>query len=200
MLEAGIAPSTLFGPMAHVDSEKFHEVMTCFYLAAQSAGHAEAGAVFERAMLAIASSLPNVPPGSMHAPTLHLCQSQLPSVPATAFCASPHPPSPTRRVESGRAETEARPSNLLTLAAETAPPAVLAEQEQHGATDAISPSSFPEFIGYDSKRVVLELRRRYPRACIEILREGMKLRGVKNDRIVVVVDGRGDIVAAPRVG
>ena len=73
---------------------------------------------------------------------------------------------------------------------------------QHSATDAISPSSFPEFIGYDSKRVVLELRRRYPRACIEILREGMKmkLRGVKNDRIVVVVDGRGDIVAAPRVG
>jgi hypothetical protein len=48
--------------------------------------------------------------------------------------------------------------------------------------------------------VVLELRRRYPRACIEILREGMKLRGVKNDRIVVVVDGRGEIVAAPRVG
>jgi hypothetical protein len=33
-----------------------------------------------------------------------------------------------------------------------------------------------------------------------MLREGEKQRGVRADRITIVVDAQGDVVAAPRVG
>jgi hypothetical protein len=205
---AGLPPHTLFGPMAHVDSEKFHEVMTCFYLAAQAAGDAEAGAVFEKSMYAIASSLHNSPPGGMHAPTLQLSQSQLPSVPAATS-----PLTTTHCLANCHHATDEKSSSLRALAAETVQPVVLSQHAsaarvQLGATDAkatgtsplISPSFFPEFVGFDSKRVAELLRRRYPQANIEILLEGTKQRGVHGDRIVIVVDKHGDIVAAPRVG
>ena len=60
--------------MAHVDSEKFHEVMTCFYIAAQSAGDEQSGATFEKCMHAIASALPNKTDGGLHMPTVQLLQ------------------------------------------------------------------------------------------------------------------------------
>ena len=54
--------------------------------------------------------------------------------------------------------------------------------------------------GLDCKRVRVELQRLHPRATIDMLREGEKQRGVRADRITIVVDAKGDVVAAPRVG
>jgi hypothetical protein len=184
------------------------EAMTCFYLAAQSAGDTGAGAVFEKSMYAIASSLPSPPPGGMHGPTLQLCHAQLSSV----LTAASHV-TPTHCVANCHHATDEKSSSLRALPAETVQPVALSEHAsaargQLGATDAkatgaaplISPSFFPQFVGFDSSRVAQELRRRYPRANIEILLEGTKQRGVRSDRIVIVVDVHGDIVAAPRVG
>jgi hypothetical protein len=84
--------------MPHVDSEKFLEVMTCFFIAAQTSGNANAGAVFEKCMYAIANALPQPPPGGMHMSTVQLLQSQLSSSPAPP---SPPPP-PTSAARHGQ--------------------------------------------------------------------------------------------------
>jgi hypothetical protein len=64
--------------------------MTCFYIAAQSAGNAVAGAVFEKCMHAIATALRRPTYGGMHMPTVQLLQDQLPARPAPPPPASLH--------------------------------------------------------------------------------------------------------------
>ena len=84
--------------MPHVDSETFLQVMTCFFIAAQTSGNANAGAVFEKCMYAIANALPQPPPGGMHMPTVQQLQSQLSPSPAPP---SPPPP-PTSAARHGQ--------------------------------------------------------------------------------------------------
>ncbi len=76
----------------------------------------------------------------------------------------------------------------------------IAEAASAAAAPDISPKIIPQYKGFDCKRVRVELQRLHPRATIEMLREGEKQRGVRADRITVVVDAQGDVVAAPRVG
>jgi hypothetical protein len=194
--------------MAKVDSEKFHEVMTCFYIAAQSSGAADAGAVFEKCMYAIASALPGACDG-MHMPTVQLLQQQQSSFAVPAPAAALSTP-----VHSAQDNARARPDNVrvpgavvLDSAARVGG-AVGTGREQIGIADAaaigavqrISPSSFPHYKGFDAKRVREELQNKFPHALIEILKEGVKLHGTRTDRIVIVVDKMGEVVAAPRVG
>ena len=211
LLSQGLSPSTLFGPMAHVDSQKFHEVMTCFYIAAQSAGNAEAGAVFEKCMYAIASALPSAPPGGMHMPTFQLLNAQLPCLPA---------PSPSQALNShaiaGEADADEQPCSPHTPSTTSSDRGSAAQGGQargglaggrgrgSAAADrvapAISPSCFPEYKGSDSKRVSAALRMRFPHASIQILPKGQKLLGVDMNRIAIIVDSRGEVAIAPKVG
>jgi hypothetical protein len=201
-------PSTLFGPMAKVDSEKFHEVMTCFYIAAQSAGAADTGSVFEKCMYAIASALPGARDG-MHMPTVQLLQQQQSSLAVTTPPAvlSP-PPLAIQETAISLPASVSVPGSVPAYSAARGGGAFDARGEQIGVTNTaaidavrkISPSSFPHYIGFESKRVCLELQKQFPHALIEIVGDGSKLRGTRSDRIVIVVDKMGDIVAAPRVG
>jgi hypothetical protein len=78
--------------MAQVDSLKFHEVTTCFLLAAQCAGIAEAASAFEDALRAIASALPlsSAEPGDyMHSGTRLLLQEQISCFPGRAASSTP---------------------------------------------------------------------------------------------------------------
>jgi hypothetical protein len=212
--------------MAHVDAEKFHEVMTCFYIAAQSAGNAGAGSVFEKCMYAISSALPGASSGGMHMPTVQLLQEQLPSCPAPPSPTSPSlSPSASPFSSSARAgrdaATQQRPFSLhastptyaalerpqkdalgslaVSEMARSSDAAKSAEKGSHEAP-VISPSKFPQFKGFPVKGVCQALQRQFPHARIEILRDGQKLVGVCNDRIVVVANRWGDVAASPRVG
>jgi hypothetical protein len=196
--------------MAHVDSEKFLEVMTCFFIAAQTSGNANAGAVFEKCMYAIANALPQAPPGGVHMPTVQLLQSQLPSSPAPQ---SPSP-TPTSAASSGQDVAGVQHVSQQVPSADTTHDAVkggtasgagardtaTADAASTDGAHDISPKIFPEYKGYDWKRVRVELQRRFPRATIEVLKSGEKQRGVRGDRITIVVDAQGDVVSAPRVG
>jgi hypothetical protein len=196
--------------MAHVDSEKFLEVMTCFVIAAQTSGNANAGAVFEKCVYAIANALIQPPPGGMHMHTVQLLQTQLSSSPAPP---SPPPP-PTSAARHGQDVAGVKNVSQHIPSADTTHEAVkggtasgagardiaIAEATSAAGAPDISPKTFPQYKGFDCKRVRVELQRLHPRAIIEILREGEKQRGVRADRITIVVDVQGDVVAAPRVG
>ena len=196
--------------MPHVDSETFLQVMTCFFIAAQTSGNANAGAVFEECMYAIANALPQPPPGGMHMPTVQQLQSQLSPSPAPP---SPPPP-PTSAARHGQDVAGVKHVSQHIPSADTTHDAVkggtasgagardiaIAEAASAAGALDISPKMFPQYKGLDCKRVRVELQRLHPRATIEMLREGEKQRGVRADRITIVVDAEGDVVAAPRVG
>ena len=196
--------------MPHVDSETFLEVMTCFFIAAQTSGNANAGAVFEECMYAIANALPQPPPGGMHTPTVQQPQSQLSPSPAP----SSSPPPPTSAARHGQDVAGVKHVSQHIPSADTTHDAVkggtgsgagardiaIADAASAAGAPDISPKIFPQYKGLDCKRVRVELQRLHPRATIEMLREGEKQRGVRADRITIVVDAEGDVVAAPRVG
>ena len=185
-------PSSSAHHMPHVDSETFLQVMTCFFIAAQTSGNANAGAVFEKCMYAIANVLPQPPPGGMHMPTVQLLQSQLSPSPAPP---SPPPP-PTSAARHGQDVAGVKHVSQHIPSADTTHDAVkggtasgagardiaIAEAASAAGAPDISPKIFPQYKGFDCKRVRIEQR------------------GVRADRITIVVDAQGDVVAAPRVG
>ena len=214
--------------MAHVDAEKFYEVMTCFFIAAQCAGNSDAGSVFEKCMYAISCALPGPSAGGMHVPTVHLLQQQLSSPPtppspsslSPAPFVSPFSPSACAGRDGAAAqphaalrfERHAPTYATLERRKKVVPDSLAADgrsraQEIPKITEApsfqtrvIAPSNFPQYQGFPAKEVCGALQKQFPEMRIEVLQEGQKLIGVSNNRIVVIANRWGDVVAAPRMG
>ena len=195
--------------MAHVDSEKFHEVMTCFYIAAQSAGDAVAGSVFEKCMHAIATALRRPASGGMHMPTVQLLQGQLPARP------TPPPPAAVGPVaaalpQCARAGGGLDDPSMHALSSGTGAPAAAALEGRAQGGDgmavdsdespAIVLSKADRFIGYPTKDVAQALQKQFPHAKIEIVRDGRKVAGVRNDRILIFADSYDEVARGPTVG
>jgi hypothetical protein len=226
--------------MAHVDSEKFHEVMTCFYIAAQSAGDAVAGSVFEKCMHAIATALRRPASGGMHMPTVQLLQGQLPARPTPPPPAAVGPPTPPPPAAVGptppppaavgptppppaavdpvaaalpqcaRAGGGLDDPSMHALSSGTGAPAAAAREGRARGGDGVavdsdeSPaivlSKADRFIGYPSKDVARALQKQFPHAKIEIVRDGQKVAGVRNDRILIFADSYDEVARGPTVG
>ena len=205
--------------MAHVDSEKFHEVMTCFYIAAQSAGDAVAGSVFEKCMHAIATALRRPASGGMHMPTVQLLQGQLPARPTppppAAVGPTPPPPAAVDPVAAALPQCARAggglydPSMRALSSGIGAPAAVALEGRAQGGdgmavdsdeSPAIVLTKADRFIGYPTKDVAQALQKQFPHAKIEIVRDGRKVAGVRNDRILIFADSYDEVARGPTVG
>ena len=65
---------------------------------------------------------------------------------------------------------------------------------------AIVLSKADRFIGYPTKDVAQALQKQFPHAKIEIVRDGRKVAGVRNDRILIFADSYDEVARGPTVG
>ena len=161
--------------------------------------------MFERCMHAIASTLPDVPPGDMHMPTVELLQAQIQSCHALSFPASATPGS-----LSGEHRAHAplqNPIHITASSASTAGNAVSVggarcrgDAVAEGTLPDTSLSCFSKCTGFHYKQVRRELLVRYPHASISVMQKGSSSPDSRSHRILIVVDAQGHLVAPPRWG